>query len=1404
MRRFSWLLFATILLTTVGLTAHAARPDSAERARNAIPAGAGLVLNEILADTGAGDANGDGDTSSTSEDEFIEIVNDTGADLNVSGWKISDSISDRHIFPSGSIIRNGCAALIFGGGEPTGNFGGSLVQTASSNSLSLNNDGDTVTLKDAANIPQASYTYGTEANTDQSVTRSPDISGPEPLIKHTLAPGAGGRVFSPGTRIDGTPLSANCLAADLALSKVGPATASPGDTIQYTLHVVNQGDISADGIVITDTLPAGLSYINDTSGLPLSMPQPGILVWSAGSLGAGLSITFDISVNIAPGISGNLVNQSSTATDTPESNLNNNSGSATTFVAGIVINEILADGNAGDANHDGIVNDTNDELVEIVNNTGADLSISGWQLKDASSTRHTFPTGTTLGQGCAIIVFGSGAPTGDFGGSLVQTASSGGLGLNNTGDGVTLLDGGGLPVGNVTYGAEGGNDQSLTRDPDILSATFVLHTTATGAGGAIYSPGTRVTGAPFQSGCVRPDLTISKTGPATAGANVDIVYTLTAGNVGGVSAQGVVITDTLPSGLTYVNDSSGLPLTQPTPGTLVWQAGALAGGASLNFTLRVHVGPNVSGNVVNTVTIGGDPLEIAIGNNSASHTTLVGQSVLINAVLADGQANNDIDEAVQLFNAGAIAINLSGWKLNDGGSSKAIIPNGVSLAPGASIWLTQSSAAFQEQFGFAADYDMSQLAGSWPGYSNTGDEVILLDPNDMSVDVLVYGTGNTGTVGWSGPALNSYGGTSKGAEGQIFYRMLNETTALPVPDTDQVGDWAQSTQNVIDGRKVRYPGWDLEQFFFNEVLHESAELKIAIAPDNAYEAIVAELNAAQTSIQMESLTFTNVALMQALVNAVNRGVQVTVLLEGAPAGGLSDQERYLCRELFEAPGASNCWFMLGDSAQNISPRYAFLHAKFILIDGQRAIISTENMSANSLAYDNKSDGTWGRRGVVVITDAPGVFNHLQAIFNVDFDPVNHHDIVPWGSPLISQPPIGFIPDDSSGGITYTVRYPTASTFTGTFDFELVQSPENSLRDHGSLLGLVGQVNAGDTLYVMQLDERPYWGDDPVTDPNPRMEAYLAAARRGAEVWILLDSYNNDQYEIDPLDPANNLSTCAYAMSVANTEGLRVHCALGNPAGLGIHAKLVLAQIDGHGYVHIGSLNGTENASKANREVAIQVQSDQAYALLADMFIRDWPHRAYLPIGTNHAPARSNHLLISEIFYNPSGLEDDAEYIEIVNPTPFAVNIGGYTIGDTDNPADFEDVRIFPNGAVINSLDAIIVARRSSAFFATFGFKPDYEILNTDASVPDLLDDPRWDPNQFLQLGNTGDEVIFKNAAGQIVDVVTYGDGSYPGVIPAPLVTGTNSLERIPYFLDTNDGSRDFVQRAPSPGVVHSN
>jgi hypothetical protein len=168
-----------------------------------------LVINEIhhAPDLLYGDANGDG-VIRTNEDEFVEIANLTGVPVDLTGWRLSDGLTSRHIFSSPSWIPHDCSLVLFGGGDPEGDFGCSQVQISSSGTLSLNDSGDTLRLYDAAGNLVLSLIYDGqyqgEQVSGQSLTRSPDLIGEE-FVPHMIAPG--GARYSPGTRLDGTPFS---------------------------------------------------------------------------------------------------------------------------------------------------------------------------------------------------------------------------------------------------------------------------------------------------------------------------------------------------------------------------------------------------------------------------------------------------------------------------------------------------------------------------------------------------------------------------------------------------------------------------------------------------------------------------------------------------------------------------------------------------------------------------------------------------------------------------------------------------------------------------------------------------------------------------------------------------------------------------------------------------------------------------------------------------------------------------------------------------------------------------------------------------------------------------------------------------------------------------------------------
>jgi IPT/TIG domain-containing protein len=125
----------------------------------------------------------------------------------LSGFKLSDADSVRHVFAEGTILPPLEAVVVFGGGKPSGSFGNAaenrLVFVASSGGLSLNNGGDTIRLEDGSGAVVQEIRYGAaEGGANQSVNRDPDADGAV-FSPHSGLKNAGGRLFSPGTRVNG-------------------------------------------------------------------------------------------------------------------------------------------------------------------------------------------------------------------------------------------------------------------------------------------------------------------------------------------------------------------------------------------------------------------------------------------------------------------------------------------------------------------------------------------------------------------------------------------------------------------------------------------------------------------------------------------------------------------------------------------------------------------------------------------------------------------------------------------------------------------------------------------------------------------------------------------------------------------------------------------------------------------------------------------------------------------------------------------------------------------------------------------------------------------------------------------------------------------------------------------------
>jgi cardiolipin synthase len=891
-----------------------------------------------------------------------------------------------------------------------------------------------------------------------------------------------------------------------------------------------------------------------------------------------------------------------------------------------------------------------------------------------------------------------------------------------------------------------------------------------------------------------PDLSLAKTGPISVAAGSQITYTLSLSNLGVLPATGSRLTDALPTAVAYLRDTAPYSLEQPSPALLVWHVGEVPTGSTpLTFTLTGRVSATPGTTITNTLAAGSSLTDAHPADNRTAWASLVvppppSSTVLIDALLYDGYVSSDLDEGVRLWNQGPDPADLSGWRVTDG-RSRLTIPVGTVLAPGTGLWLARDASAFAQSFGFAPDL----VPEVWPGFSNTGDECLLETADGESVDVLIYADGQADLGGWSGPSVQPYIPTNAfPREGQMLYRKRDQATGHPLPDTDTAADWAQDPDDGIDGRRVQYPGWDLDAHFFTTHVTETATLTVAVGPDNLFDALADLVGSAQSSIQLELYTFESVSLTHILTARLTAGVSVTVLLEGGPVGGPTDQQRWVASILDQA--GAQVYFLSGDDDE-IHTRYAYQHAKVAIVDGRQVALGSENWSRRGVPDDPKANGTAGRRGTYLLTDAPGVVAAAQAVFVVDVDPAHHADVVhcndlPPEKPYCT-PPVGFTPPPSPDWTTYTVRFLAPLVTSGTFAFEWLQAPENVLRTQDSLLGLLARAGPGDVIRVEQNYEHPTWGADDNPIPNPRLEAYLDAARRGATVHILLDGFESHQ--------GRNLAAVETINDTARHESLALRARVGNPTAAGIHNKMVLAELDHHGYIHVGSLNGGEASHKLNRELALQVQSDAAHAYLAAVFDHDWGAATppvYLPVMLRNwsRPSPPDHLLISEVYYAAPKL---LEWIEIHNPTAEGVDLSGWRLGDAASPGDHEGMYTFPPYTVLPPGGTMVVA--VSAVSYGWGL-PDLELYDTTLLVPDMIRDAAWGAGEW-ELASAGDEVVLLLGDGTPVDVVTYGSGSYPGVIPHPGVSqSSHSLARLRAWLDTDDCSSDFFDEpSPKPG-----
>ena len=117
------------------------------------------------------------------------------------------------------------------------------------------------------------------------------------------------------------------------------------------------------------------------------------------------------------------------------------------------------------------------------------------------------------------------------------------------------------------------------------------------------------------------DLSITQTDsidPANPGA--PLVYTMTVSNAGPSVARDVVVTNTLPAGVTFVS-TSGCAEDPTGDGTCT--LGSIAVGGSAQYTLTVNVDVGTTGTLNHVVSVSTSSVDLNLANNSSTESTVV-------------------------------------------------------------------------------------------------------------------------------------------------------------------------------------------------------------------------------------------------------------------------------------------------------------------------------------------------------------------------------------------------------------------------------------------------------------------------------------------------------------------------------------------------------------------------------------------------------------------------------------------------------------------------------------------------------------------------------------------------------------------------------------------------------------
>lgn len=390
---------------------------------------------------------------------------------------------------------------------------------------------------------------------------------------------------------------------DLSITKTAsPSPVNAAQSMTYQLAAANNGPADASNVVVTDTLPSQVTFVSATPAQGSCSESSGTVTCNLGTVTDGASVAISIVVT-APSSGQTITNTASITATEPDGVPSNNSTSLDTTV---VANADLAVTKTSSPPSVSL----NEQITySVVTTNNGPSSATNVVLSDNLPSSASFVSATVTQGSCS---------------------ESGGIVTCNIG----TLANGAAATATIRVNAPG-TSQSLTNTASA-SATETDPTSGNNSATAIT--------AVAQSA----DLAITKSSEVVVVTGLPFTYTVTITNNGPAAANSITVTDTLPSGTTFVSASAGCSANGL---SVTCSIASLNNGDSTVLSI-VATAPLAPGDIVNTASVSAaSPPDSDSANNSVSTITQVATVVGVPAIGIWGMGGLLVVFAIVVFRA---------------------------------------------------------------------------------------------------------------------------------------------------------------------------------------------------------------------------------------------------------------------------------------------------------------------------------------------------------------------------------------------------------------------------------------------------------------------------------------------------------------------------------------------------------------------------------------------------------------------------------------------------------------------------------------------------------------------------------------------------------------------------------